>query len=281
MGDHYLPQHYLKAFAKNGRFWVHDLTESRTRRGQPKSEANVKGLWPADIETHLANNIESPAQEILDRIRILGAIDESEKVTLATYFINMWKRVPASKERTAAHIPKLALEHKQAYLSQIDGYAADGSLSTNEADKVKQNISNIISSIVAGPPDYYWHHQIRDGASPRMIAGLLSMDWTFMVSGTEPFLTCDDPLFYFTEIGIAHPNSELSIPLSSSITLVAHRQGIQRSQFKDARSNTVIQLNRRTAFNAKRFLYSEHHVPWALKLGTHKPRPTRIIVNRA
>ncbi|MCS4229828.1 uncharacterized protein DUF4238 [Stenotrophomonas maltophilia] len=281
MGEHYLPKHYLKAFAFNERLWVHDLKEGRTRRGQPKSEANVQGLWPAEIETHLANKVEGPAQGILDRVRKLQTIDESERVTLAEYFLNMWKRVPASKERTAAHLPKLALEHKRAYLSQIDGYAADGSLSTNEADKVRQNISNIIGSIVAGPPDHYWHHQIREGASPRMMAGLLTMDWTFMVSSTEPFLTCDDPLFFFTDIGIARPNSELSIPLSSSVTLVAHRQGTLRSHFKDARSNTVIQLNRRTAFNAKRFLYSEHHVPWALKLGRHKPRPTQITVSRA
>ncbi|PJL57001.1 hypothetical protein B9Y60_01380 [Stenotrophomonas maltophilia] len=281
MGDHYLPQHYLKAFAENGRFWVHDLIECRTRRGQPKSEANINGLWPAELESHLANKIEAPAQDTIDRIRGMKTIGESEKKNLASYLLAMWKRVPAAKGRTAAHIPKLAIEYEKAYLAQVDAYACDGSITAEQAVAAKQTISKTLTDIAEGSPDYYWHHQIREGASPRMFAALLTMHWTFMVSTTDPFLTCDDPLFFFPEAGVGRKNSELSIPLSTSITLLAHRQSPTRSQFRDIRQKTVAQLNRRTAFNAKRYLFSEQNIPWALKLGTHKPRPTPIIVNRA
>lgn len=276
MGDHYLPRHYLNGFAVKERFWVHDLELRQSRLGQPKSEANVNGLWPGELERHLADKIEGPAQASIDRIRQFQPIASEEREPLATYLLTMWKRVPAAKDRTAAHIPKLAVEHKKAYLAQIDEYSAAGSISEEEADGVKQRVSDILDRIVKGPPDFYWHHGLREGASPRMMSALLTMEWTFLVSNTDPFLTCDDPLFFFKELGIGRASSELSIPLSSSITLLAHRQGTTPGQFRDARASTVVQLNRRTAYNARRFMYSEQALPWALKLGGRKPRPQSI-----
>lgn len=276
MGDHYLPQHYLNGFAIDDRFWVHDLDQRRTRRGQPKSEANVNGLWPDELERHLAEKIEGPAQDTIDRIRQFRPIEESEREALATYLLTMWKRVPAGRDRTAAHIPGLAAEHKQEYLSQIDGLFADGTVSAAEAVDGKQLVSDILDGLANGPPDHYWHHMLRDGATPRMMAALRSMNWTFLVSTSDPYLTCDDPLFFFRGIGIGRVNSELSIPLSTSITLLAHRQGAKSRQFRDARASAVVQLNRRTACNARRFIYSEKPVSWALKLGMRKPCPGQI-----
>lgn len=276
MGDHYLPQHYLNGFAVDERFWVHDLDQQRTRRGQPKSEANVNGMWPDELERHLAEKIEGPAQDAIVRIRQFQPIEESEREALATYLLTMWKRVPAGRDRTASHIPGLAAEHKREYLSQIEDLAAGGALSAQEAVEGKQWVSDVLDGLVNGPPDYYWHYMLRDGATPKMIAALRSMNWTFLVSSSDPYLTCDDPLFFFRDIGIGRGSSELSIPLSTSVVLLAHRQGVQSRQFQDARASTVVQLNRRTACNARRFMYSETPIAWALKLGTRKPRPGRI-----
>lgn len=276
MGDHYLPQHYLNGFAVDGRFWVHDLEQQRTRRGQPKSEANVNGLWPDELERHLAEKIEGPAQDTIDRIRQFQPIAALERETLATYLLTMWKRVPAGRDRTASHIPGLAAEHKQGYFSQIEEMVAVGTLSAKGAVEGKRRVADILDGLVDEPPDHYWHRMIRDGATPRMMVALRSMDWTFLVSTCDPYLTCDDPLFFFRSTGIGRVNSELSIPLSSSIILLAHRQGAHSRQFRDARASTVVQLNRRTAYNARRFMYSEQPVPWALKLGIRKPRPQRI-----
>ncbi|MGY0556941.1 MULTISPECIES: DUF4238 domain-containing protein [unclassified Lysobacter] len=276
MGDHYLPQHYLNGFAVDERFWVHDLEQQRTRRGQPKSEANVNGLWPDELERHLAEKIEGPAQDTIDRIRQFQPIEESEREVLATYLLTMWKRVPAGRDRTASHIPGLAREHKQGYFFQIEEMVADGTLPAEVAAEGKQRVSDILDGLADGPPDHYWHHMLRDGATPKMMSALRSMDWTFLVSTSDPYLTCDDPLFFFRGIGIGRVNSELSVPLSTSITLLAHRQGAQSRQFREARASRVVQLNRRTAHNARRFMYSEQPVPWALKLGMRKPRPERI-----
>ncbi|WP_080715749.1 DUF4238 domain-containing protein [Xanthomonas arboricola] len=276
MGDHYLPQHYLNGFTIDERLWVHDLERKLTRRGKPKSEANVNDLWPGELERHLAEKIEGPAQDTIDRIRRFEPIDDSEREALSTYLITMWKRVPAGRDRTASHIPQLAAEHKQGYFSQIEGMVADGSMSVDQGAEARQKVSDILEGLVDGPPDYYWHHALRDGATPKMMSALRGMNWTFLVSTSDPYLTCDDPLFFFRNIGIGRVNSELSVPLSTSITLLAHQQCAKSRQFQDARAGMVVQLNRRTAHNARRFIYSAEPVPWAIKLGTRKLRPERI-----
>lgn len=281
MGDHYLPQHYLKGFAASDRFWVHDLELGKSRLGQPKSEANVNGLWPGELEQHLAEKIEWPAQKIIDRIRQHQPMQASEKEVLATYLLTMWKRVPAARERTIAHIPGLAAEHKTGYHGYIDKMAARGELTDEEVLRGKALIADLLNDVVNTQSEHYWHHTIREGATPRTLGALRSMEWTFLVSTSHRFLTSDDPLFFFKDIGVGRNASELSIPLSTTITLLAHRQGEQRKQFRDARPNTVVQLNRRTAYNARRFIYSEVPAPWALKLGAHKPRPSRIKVDVA
>lgn len=281
MGDHYLPQHYLKGFARNERFWVHDLELGKSRPGQPKSEANVNGLWPGELEQHLAQNIEWPAQKIIDRIRQRQPIEAPDKEILAKYLLTMWKRVPASRERTAKHIPDVAVGVRARYHRHVDYLASQGELTAEEVVRGKMIVDGHLDAVLAEQPDYLWHQTLEDGATPRMMDALRTMDWTFLVSDSDPFLTCDDPLFFFTDMGVGREGSELSIPLSSSITLLAHRQGQQRQQYKGARHNTVVQLNRRTAFNARRFMFSETQLEWALKLGAHKPKPSRIKLSAA
>jgi len=281
MGDHYLPKHYLKGFAVNDRFWVHDLELGKSRVGQPKTEANVNGLWPGELEQHLAEKIEGPAQKIIDRIRQCRPIESPEKEILAKYILTMWKRVPASRERTAKHIPDVAVGVRARYHRHVDYLASQGELTAEQVIQGKKIVDGHLDAVLAEQPDYLWHQTLEDGATPRMMEALRTMDWTFLVSDSDPFLTCDDPLFFFKEIGVGTEASELSIPLSSSITLLAHRQGGQRHQYKDARRSTVVRLNRRTAFNAQRFMYSEAPLDWALKFGARKTRPLRIEVSSA
>jgi len=281
MGDHYLPQHYLKGFAVNDRLWIYDLELGRSRPGQPKSEANVNGLWPNELERHLAEKIEGPAQNVVDRIRQRRPIAHSERRVLAIYLLTMWKRVPAGKERVARNLPIVAKGTRARLHARFELAAALTPELRTETEAAKRLADEILNRYIADPPDHFWHHSVREENTPRMMGALLDMTWTFLVSDSDLFLTCDDPLFFFTRTGISDPAAELSIPLSSTISLLAHRQGEQRDQFRDVRPSTVVQLNRRTACNARRFMYSESAIPWALKLGRHKPDPARIKIRQA
>ncbi|HEL5027179.1 TPA: DUF4238 domain-containing protein [Stenotrophomonas maltophilia] len=278
MGDHYIPRHYLNGFSIDERLYVYDLKNKMVRRGKSKSEANVNGLWSSDLERHLSEKIEGPAQSAIEKIRLFKGICDSEKHALAVYLLTMWKRVPAARDRTASHIPGLAAAHKIEYFREIDAMLAEGALSSDDAVELKGTISGTLDRLVAGSPDYYWHHTLKDGATPRMMQALRAMDWTFLVTNSDPYITCDDPVFFFREIGVGRSNSELSIPLSSSVTLLAHRSGRYSGKFRDARKGMVVQLNRRTAYNARRFIYSDQLTPWVLKLGLRKTFPNFLIL---
>ena len=69
MGHHYLPQHYLLGFASGKKLWGHDLIEGRSFPTQVKSVANETEMYTEELESHLANVVEGPAQDVIDRIR--------------------------------------------------------------------------------------------------------------------------------------------------------------------------------------------------------------------
>ena len=71
MGDHYVPQYYLKSFSQNNGkcIWVYDKRKSRKFSTQVNNVGNITGFYSAEVEQYLANTIENPANEVLRKIR--------------------------------------------------------------------------------------------------------------------------------------------------------------------------------------------------------------------
>lgn len=268
MGHHYLPQHYLRGFAAGKTIWAHDLKDSRSYRTQVKSVANETALYTKDLEAHLANSIEGPAQAAIDRLRRREALSGDERETLARYVIAMWKRVPAARKRVAATIPGVAdtinADIQQALAKAVEDEPELASL----AESRKGEVEAIISAYKEDPPDHFWHHSIGTQATPRMILGLLDMSWTILESKGEPFITSDNPVFFFASEGIGSPYSELSLPLSSSIALWASRGRPPKPSSMPVDRQIVLKINRRSASNTQRFLYTEQEASWALTFGS-------------
>ena len=93
MGHHYLPQFYLQGFTKEGLIWVHDRVEGKSFRTQPKVVANENGMYGDEMESYLANHVETPTMAALEKVRNLIKINENERIALAKYIITLWKRV--------------------------------------------------------------------------------------------------------------------------------------------------------------------------------------------
>lgn len=57
MGDHYVPQYYLKGFSEllGKSIWVYDKQEKRKYSSQVKSVANETRFYTPAIEQYLAN----------------------------------------------------------------------------------------------------------------------------------------------------------------------------------------------------------------------------------
>jgi len=66
MGDHYVPQYYLKGFSQNEgkRIWIYDKTDGVKFPTQVKSIANITEFYSREVEQYLANTIEGPANKV-------------------------------------------------------------------------------------------------------------------------------------------------------------------------------------------------------------------------
>ena len=270
MGHHYLPQHYLRGFASGKAIWAHDLQEKRSFRTRIKSVANETALYTEDLEAHLANFVEGPAQSAIDKLRRLEELSSKDREVLARYIIAMWKRVPAARKRVAATIPGVADKIK-AEFQQANAKAVEENPDlANLASSRKGEVEAIISRYKQDPPNHFWHHIVGTEATPRMVLGLLEMSWTVLVSESERFIASDNPVFFFESEGIGSPYSELSAPLSSGIALWAARGRQPKPNFMPVDRNIVMEVNRRSASKAGRYLYTEQEAPWALRFG-NKP----------
>ena len=92
MHNHYVPQYYLKGFCSNanGDIWTYDKKEARVFSVNIIRIANICGFYSEGIEKYLADDIESPANRVLDKIRNRERLEENDKVALSEiYFSNV------------------------------------------------------------------------------------------------------------------------------------------------------------------------------------------------
>lgn len=71
MGDHYVPQRFLRAFAEDDRVWIFDkLGKVTSTRTHVKNVAQETGLYPPELERWLTSAVEEPANLVLTRLRL-------------------------------------------------------------------------------------------------------------------------------------------------------------------------------------------------------------------
>ncbi len=265
MGDHYVPQHYLGGFTgqADGRFWVYEKGRGKPFKTQPKSVANINDFYPDHLERHLAEDIEGPGSTVLDKIRGRHDIGPQDKAVLASYMTAMWKRGPTAKARIRSAVP----ETSRDFSEQLHKNCADLiALEPERADEFNERcekVQAVLDQFAANPPDAIWHEIVRPDRTPRMIEALTQMNWTFLVFDERPaFLTCDNPLFIFTGIGVGRPESEVSFPICSHITLLGTWRTDYPQTYVNVLEPTVREINRRTADNALRFAFHALNEDW-------------------
>tara|TARA_B100000959_G_C14989675_1_gene627219 strand:+ start:3700 stop:3900 length:201 start_codon:yes stop_codon:yes gene_type:complete len=66
MGDHYIPQQYLRGFlsSKDKRIWVFEKGPSKPFLSKERKIANENNYYSPEIEVYLANAIETPANAV-------------------------------------------------------------------------------------------------------------------------------------------------------------------------------------------------------------------------
>jgi hypothetical protein len=273
MGNHYIPQYYLRGFCeKFGRtIWVYDKHDARSFPTQIKSVANICNLYPQELEKYLSEDIENPANQVLEKIRNGQNLTQAEKIALSSYIAVMWKRVPQSKDRLKERAPGIAADLRERLHRELEEAVAKNPSKKDLARRRKVEIDEILDRYSQEPPEEIWHQVIPVERTPRMIASLATMTWQFITFDEKPvFLTGDNPVFFFSDLGIGRAESELSFPISSHVTLWATRRFDLAEGYFPATKAFVKEMNRRIASTTTRYVFHAKEEDWILPFITKK-----------
>lgn len=268
MGHHYVPQFYLRGFESDGRIWAHDRERKTSFQATVKSVANENGMYSEEVESFLANRVETPAISALTKVRRQERISADERSALARYIVFLLKRVPDGRARALQSVPGAADEVHSRIAAELDAAALSNPDFYDRAESLKARVAAAIENQKMSPSPELWYSSFPTEPNARLVEALLSMNWVFMSSSKLPFLTSDNPAFFFKFEGIGNPKSELSLPLSSSTALWATRSAVQSGGFMSVAPVAVREVNRRTAHNCTRFVYSGANESWVLPFVT-------------
>jgi Protein of unknown function (DUF4238) len=265
MGYHYLPQCYLRGFASP----VDDMVWTYEKGGPIKFKSDVKktghetDYYSLEIESYLANKIENPANPVIEKIRRKEELKKPDKKKLAKYMVVMLKRVPQSKIRMKEMAPGVAIKQEEKWDKEISKLINEHPDKTDLLEKRRAEIKQNLEKYSKNPPKDFWLSLIPQERSPSVINILQEMTWHFLTFDEYPaFLTCDNPVFYFSWMGIGKAESEVTFPISSNIVLWATWRKDIEEQYSETNIQTLKEINRRTAKNSTRFVYHARDESW-------------------
>lgn len=262
MGKHYVPKFYLRGFARADRFTVFDKDAQRWFESQPKSVAHEVDLWPDEVETFVTETIEDPAKEVIDLLRNKQSATEEERHRLARYIAFLWKRVPAGRNRVRGHTPAVADQIRDELDAALDAIARNDESSTELVELRRVEIAAYIEKVKLERPASLWHGSLTVEPGLDIVNAIAGMKWRVLHTNGPRYLASDNPVFFFENDGVGNITSELTLPLSSSAALVLIRVTGDFPLHSQATDRQVREINRRTAFNASRYIFAEKVEPW-------------------
>lgn len=284
MRHHYIPKYYLNGYAdlSSGLLWVYERGSQQAFPAGTKRIANETSYYSEEVERYLANEIENPGNVVLRKIRDRQRITEEDKIALSKYMIVMLKRVPQAKERIAERAPEVLasiLNGLENELSELVGKYPD--LEHLQRKKVKvEDLRSKAETDTKFKSDLLrdtWLKNIPP-RTPRSVQALISMTWQFLVHDRAPiFLTSDNPVFFFGDIGIGHKQSEVTFPISGNIALLATWRQNLKEDYVRAKEQYVHQINRRTVSIATRYVFYAQDANWVVKLLNRKKHNLRML----
>jgi hypothetical protein len=239
MGQHFLPRYYLRGFERDGGLWAYDRFQTKSFATQLKAVANENRMWSDEIESYLANEIEDTTKQALDVVRKRKHLSPNDRWSLARYIVVMWKRVPKARERALQKLPALAEEVRAKRNAELDVIAANSPDLADQVQHQRQSIDRAIAKYMGTAAAEVWYRSLQSPTTQNVIDALLSMNWLFLFHDELQFLTCDNPVFFFEHEGIGAATADLTVPLSSSVTLWATRAAIPLGEFARASDRAV------------------------------------------
>lgn len=268
MGDHYIPQYYLRGFSSpdDNMVWVYEKNGTLKFQTQVKNIGHETNYYSSEVETYLANQIEDPANSVIKKIRNREKITTADRGKLATYMVVMLKRVPQSKIRMNEMAPSVAEKQQAKWDEEINQKITEDPAQEEFLKKRKEEIKANLEKYAINPPKDFWLLLIPPERTPNVVNILQQMTWHFFTYDEAPvFLTCDNPVYYFPWMGIGKPESEVTFPISSDIVLWATWRKDLKEDYSTIKTQGFKEINRRTVLNATRFVYHAKDEYWIQK----------------
>jgi len=268
MGQHYIPQYYLEGFTEStdsSNIWVYEKGNNRIFRTSTKTAANENNRWPKSVEEYLANQIETPAKPVIDEIRNRQSLTQSAKDAFSAYMVVMLQRVPRGLERAKEIAPKVRDKVFDDIEKEINRLITLHPSKKSILQNRLQELASFKLKYENEFPKEVWYNLITSGPLLQILATLPTMTWIFLTSHRQHFLTCDNPIFFFEGLGIGKPESEITFPLSNTVTLWATWRNLKEG-YIPAKETIIREINRRTASAATRYIYYSEEAQWVVNL---------------
>lgn len=276
MGDHCVPRAYLRAFCDAPRseyLFAYERHTGRCFRSNVKNVAQERGFFPKDVERRLEQEIESPANVVLQKIRARQQISETEKVTLATYMATLMKRVPSHRQWLAGRIPD---QLNETFGKLVEGLKELRQGRPDLASKIDHRllqVQTLRNAYEEKLPPGLLERVNEPWPGVNVVAALAAMTWRLCTAdGPSFFVTSDNPLFFFSCWGVASQLSEVSFPIDTRLVLHGSFQPGRDCCYSPVSQQLVKELNRRAVSVAKRHIFYFRREEW---LASVRKRPMR------
>lgn len=281
MGHHYVPQEYLRGFSSDAarRFvWMFDKERAVWSRPAIKTAAQQRAYYPEAPEERLAREVEDPGHVALNRLRRGSSLAVSDRDAFALYLAVLIMRVPLQRQRAERIARRLQVDEKaESPNDLLDLRTTDNAQRIDAALRALQRIERTYRETLPATVQ-----QLVESPWPSLpvVAAVQSMHWRVIAAPPEVFfITSDTPAHYFESLGLGTDGAELTVPLASDLVLHGtHRGspgGVTRFLGKKA---FVVEINRRIAFGAHRFVFSQQQEDWVPTIALRsRPRLKRIV----
>ena len=271
---HYVPRHYLRHFcnpATPSRIHVYDKITRESFNSSIARVGKQNRFYLVELEKGISEEIEGPASVVLSRVMAGDQASTSDKWLLSKYVALFIKRVPAYRQKVDTMLQETSAGVIAQIQAEIDRHVQDPAL---RATRLRE-IEELQKEWREGPPAHVRHFVHQPWITEEFITALFSMAWHFFTAPcSSKFATCDNPVFWFETLGVGNEYSELSIPLSSDLCLVATRAPIGDMQRREGSERIVRELNRRMIVNATRHIYYNTEVDWLKRMVAKKNYPS-------
>lgn len=267
MKQHYLPQFYLRGFCdpvtpdrQEPYVWLCDLLKDKWKKKAPKNIAAINNYYAPDFLGHKERNsmeqlfseIESHAASII-KTKLINrrCVTYDEKRIIAMFVALLRTRVPYFRNQ---------FEHSVSMVDDVISLFIEDKIREHLGLSDKANASNRMfkpnrdERLIAAIPLI---------ALNEVTSVLVEMKWRFFYCNGS-YITSDFPFIIENPYeekniyshGLLNNAIEISVPISSDITLTASWDNDKETEYVDAKERVVAELNRRIICCASTFIIS-------------------------